>query len=313
MDARDMVMGYLRTLMAQGTAQLRVDDEARGILRSWMLAAKQGRTAAPNRGAAAPAASVPPPSATDAPAPAPTPEKWRSLSDDTEPVAVEEHEEEEIPFFRPGGQSAEEAWAAMEQLLPRWEPLRRLQTLRPQAVFGSGNRHADIMFVGEMVTYYDEINGKPFQGPSGEKLDGMLKAMGLTRDEVYLTQLVKFRPDHPRQTKNTRTPSEKEVKFSLPVLDFEIALVQPKVIVALGIIPARTLLRLGQLPLSDYQNKVHDYRGTPVVVTHKPSYLLRTSDRAERRRLWEDMLRVMEIAQLPISPKQRGFFLPKEN
>jgi DNA polymerase len=135
--------------------------------------------------------------------------------------------------------------------------------------------------------------------------------MGLTREQVYLTQLLKFRPAQPRQTLNTRPPSDKELLISRPVVDFEMALVQPRVIVALGVIAARGLLQQGNLPLAAYQERVWDYNGIPVVVTHHPSYLLRTSDLGERRRLWEEMLRVMEMAGLPINDKQRGYFLPK--
>ncbi len=169
------------------------------------------------------------------------------------------------------------------------------------------------MFVGDAPVVQDEKLQKPFQGPAGEKLNGMLKAMGLDRRSVYITHLVKFRPGMPRQTLNNRAPSAREIALSLPVLEREVQLVAPRVIVALGVIAARALLRCGEIPLAACQAlpEPKEFCGVPVVVTHHPSYLLRTSDLAERRRLWEEMLRVMEIAGLPISAKQRGYFLPK--
>lgn len=326
-DIRSLVLDYLHTCQEQGVLRLPVDDEARAILREWMLAARRGVQCVAGGVAAAPRAAVSAaqPAAEPVPAPAEDPapaadelsaaarELRAAAAAPVAPVAAVA-EGEEIPFFRPAGDgSPESAWAGLEMLLPQWKPLRALGTLRPTPVFGCGNRRASILFVGDCPNYYDEKNKAPFSGEAGGKLDGMLKAMGLTRGQIYLTHCVKFRPSQPRQTLNTRPPSEKEVRFSLPVLDYEIRLVQPRVIVALGIVPARGLLRQGDLPLSAYQAmpQAH-YAGIPVVVTHHPAYLLRTSDLQERRRLWEEMLRVMQIAGLPISEKQRAYFLPKK-
>lgn len=305
-----MVLNYLRTLQQQGVERLPVDEEARAILRAWMLAARNGgRMPAPPPAAMMPAPPIAEPQMQQEEASRPT----LRLDDIPEPELPtdEPRPEDDVPFFRPGGQNPAEAWEAMQRLLPNWKPLRGLGTLRPTPVFGQGNLSADIMFVGDAVNYHDEKAGKPFQGAAGGKLDGMLKAMGLTREQVYITHLVKFRPEQPRQTLNTRPPTEKEIRFSAPVLDFEIGLVQPRVIVALGVIAARGILQRGNLPLAAYQQEHGSYNGIPVVVTHHPSYLLRTSDLSERRRLWEEMLYVMETAGLPISDKQRGYFLPK--
>ena len=307
MNLRSLVLDYLHTLQARGVQKLAVDDEARGILRSWMLAAKRGYQPAPMP--AMPQQQPVAEQAASEPQNEPAPKLDVDLS---EPVPAEPQvQEEDIPFFRPGGSNAEEAWANMRRLLPTWAPLRQLGTLREKAVLPQGNPAADIVFVGDAPGYHDEKAGLPFQGDAGGKLDGMLKAMGLTREQVYITHLVKFRPAQPRQTLNTRPPSDKELIFSRPVVDFEMRLVQPRVIVALGVIAARGLLQQGNLPLAAYQERVWDYNGIPVVVTHHPSYLLRTSDLGERRRLWEEMLHVMEIAGLPINDKQRGYFLPK--
>lgn len=319
-NIRSLVLDYLHTLQTRGVQRLAVDDEARAVLRGWMLAARRGGVpAAPvPMAAGAPAAQAPMPSGPGVPAPMPPAEAAApatSLSAELNKPLPESNsaaqEEEEIPFFRPGGSNAEEAWANMQRLLPTWAPLRQLGTLRDTMVLPQGNRQADIVFVGDAPGYHDEKAALPFQGEAGGKLDGMLKAMGLTREQVYITHLVKFRPSQPRQTLNTRPPSEKELRFSLPVVDFELRLVQPRVIVALGVIAARGLLQQGNLPLAAYQERTWNFNGIPVVVTHHPSYLLRTSDLGERRRLWEEMLHVMELAGLPINEKQRGYFLPR--
>ena len=314
MNLRSLVLDYLHTLQTRGVQRLAVDEEARLVLREWMLAAKRGGRPAVVEPVAPPAEPMGPPHMPqNAPAqPEEAQPETRLSAELSKPLPEEPvHEQEEVPFFRPGGSNADEAWANMQRILPTWAPLRQLGTLREKAVLPQGNRQADIVFVGDAPGYQDEKAGLPFQGEAGGKLDGMLKAMALTREQVYLTQLLKFRPAQPRQTLNTRPPSDKELLFGLPVFDFEMQLVQPRVIVALGVMAARGLLQQGNLPLAAYQERTWNFRGIPVVVTHHPSYLLRTSDLGERRRLWEEMLHVMEIAGLPINDKQRGYFLPK--
>lgn len=312
---KTLVRGYLESLLARGCTKLPVDEEARSVLRSWMLDARRRKNGAPLQ-----TPPVPPPAAAPVVEPSSPPRASeveadisllrQSVDEPAEPEG-QEVEEQEI-FFRPGGKTPEESWMLAQALLPRWNPLRELGTLREQVVWGEGSREADIMFVGDAPSYYDELEQRPFCGESGAKLDGMLKAMGLRRADVYITHFVKFRPMVPRQTTNNRPPSKEEIRRSAPIVDFEARLVRPKVIVALGVVAARGLLRQGDLPLSAYQQITHgSFCGAPVVVTHHPSYLLRTTALAERRRLWEEMLRVMELAHMSISDKQRGYFLKR--
>ncbi len=326
MHLRELVTTYLSTLQSQGVACLPVDDSARAILRDWILAARNGGVLPSRVVASAAHVSVPAlPAApvlqtADTPLPPATPpksllqeleEEDKVASAEGSSAPAEGEDESPLLFFRPGGSTPQEKWASFAALLPRWKPLRELGTLRETAVPGQGARGADIMFVGDAPGFQDEKAALPFQGEAGAKLDGMLRAMGLTRDEVYITHLVKFRPAMPRQTLNNRPPTPKEVAVSLPVLQCEVQLVQPRVIVALGVVAARGLLACGELPLAACQNLRGSFCGVPVVVSHHPSYLLRTHDVQERRRLWEEMLRVMEMSGLPISEKQRSYFLPK--
>ncbi len=317
MEARELVSRYLHTLQEQGAATLPVDDEARSILRDWMLAARKGTPLsclrAPQVAVAASPTLAATPAATADEEPSVPRSIFAELAAEEQAAAVQEgpaeDEGEPLPFFRPAGGTPQERWAGFAELLPRWKPLRELGTLREKPVPGQGSKAASILFVGDAPGLPDERAGLPFQGEAGAKLDGMLRAMGLTRDEVYITHLVKFRPAMPRQTLNNRPPTAQEVQLSLPVLRCEVQLIQPRVIVALGVIAARGVLDCGELPLAACQGMQGSFEGIPVIVTHHPSYLLRTNDLAERRKLWEDMLRAMEMAGLPISDKQRGYFL----
>lgn len=309
---KELVCDYLGALQKAGRLTLPVDEEARAVLRAWMLAKKRGVPIPVPAVAAQPAAAAAESTPDDA---------IRHMMEEIhraidEPVAEQttpEDEEENEIYFRPGGSSPQDAWERAQRLISRWEPLRALGTLRDTLVWATGSLSAPIMLVGDAPGYYDELGKKPFCGEVGAKLDGVLKAMELTREQVYITHMVKYRPSVPRQTTNNRTPSREEVRVSLPVLEFEVRLVKPRVIIALGVIAARGLLQLEELPLSACREvQGAAFCGVPVVVTHNPSYLLRTTALAERRLLWEDMLRAMELAQLPISARQRGYFLPKK-
>lgn len=320
---RRLVRNYLQGLLSGGCSRVTLEDEVRPILRAWMIAARNGsiaqrkpaQQATPRIPTQTPAQSQP--QATPQQSPPPTPEEdaqaidflKKALSDS----ATDENPEppEEKMFFRPAGSTHEEIREQAKKLLLNWEPLKQLGSLRDIPVWGDGPSDASMFFVGDAPNFYDEKSGLPFSGEAGTKLDEMLRAMGLSRREIYLTHMVKLRPATPHQTLNNRTPNAAEISAFLPMLEFEIGHVRPRVIVALGVVAARGLLRQGELPLSAYQN-LHNpqFNGIPVVVTHHPSYLLRTTQLSERRRLWEEMLRAMEIAGLPISDKQRRFFLP---
>ncbi|MEZ5278279.1 MAG: uracil-DNA glycosylase [Opitutaceae bacterium] len=201
----------------------------------------------------------------------------------------------------------------------RWEALRDRVLNCPECnahvqpgkkvVFGIGNLDADIFFCGEAPGAEEEIKGEPFVGPAGEVLTKIIKAMGLTREDVYIGNIMNWRPEMPTAHGN-RPPTPEETAFCLPYLRAQIEVVNPKVVVALGATAAKGLLGAEQFStLGRARGQVHTFENRPLVVTYHPSYLLRSQPLRTRRMVWEDMLQVMELVGLPISEKQRGFFL----
>lgn len=184
----------------------------------------------------------------------------------------------------------------------------RPDTLRDRLVLFTGDPSAKLMLVGEAPGFQEEKQGLPFVGPAGQKLDQILKAMGFAREQVFLTNICKNRPSMPRQVTNNRPPTADEMAYWFPVLDQEIKIVRPEVIIALGSTAAKALLQTTEA-VSKLRGRWHQYRDTPLRVTFHPAYLLHQNEKvSEKRKLWEDMLAAMERLGLPISEKQRGYF-----
>lgn len=200
--------------------------------------------------------------------------------------------------------------AELEKQMTGWLGGNFPQSLRQTLVFSSGSADARLMLIGEAPGHEEEKSRRPFEGPAGKKLDKILEAMGLNRDNVYVTNLVKFRPATPRQTTNNRKPSPAEVAAFMPAIREEIRIVQPECIVALGATPLEALLQT-DATVSSMRGSWHDFEGIPLRVTYHPSYLLQSGESpAVKRMIWEDMLAVMEKLGMEISAKQRGYFLP---
>jgi DNA polymerase len=182
-----------------------------------------------------------------------------------------------------------------------------LAAARKNVVFGVGNPEAELMFVGEAPGADEDIQGEPFVGKAGQLLTKIIQATGLSRSSVYIANILKCRPDTPGQTAGNRQPTPEEMQTCIPYLHEQIDIIQPKVLVALGAVAVQGLL--GKTGITRLRGHWHVYRGIPLMPTYHPAFLLRNQSMAEKRRVWEDMLQVMEKLGLPISEKQRGYFL----
>lgn len=188
------------------------------------------------------------------------------------------------------------------------EKCPNLAASRKNVVFGVGDITAPLMFVGEAPGADEDAQGEPFVGAAGQLLTKIIQAMGLSRETVYIANILKCRPDTPGESSGNRKPTPAEMATCIPYLHEQIDLIQPRVLVALGGTAVEGLL--GKTPgITKLRGNWQTYRGIPLMPTYHPDYLLRNQSLAEKRRVWEDMLAVMETLALPISEKQRGFFL----
>ena len=225
--------------------------------------------------------------------------------------AFPENELSEIPdppeFDLPDG-SKEERWSWLREKVGACPTCQSELNPNGKVVFGSGNLNAELFLCGEAPGAEEEQRGLPFVGPAGELLTKIIEAMGLSRDSVYLGNIMNWRPRH-EQAYGNRPPSVREMNFCLPYLKAQIEIISPKVVVALGKTATDGLL--GHDPmrrLGDSRGKWNEFEGIPLMVTYHPSYLLHNPSKASKRKVWEDMLLVMEKMEMEISEKQRGFF-----
>jgi len=178
---------------------------------------------------------------------------------------------------------------------------------RTQVVFGVGNPHAELMFVGEAPGADEDAQGEPFVGRAGQLLTKIIAAMGFTRQDVYIANILKCRPDMPPGESGNRKPRPDEMQTCLPWLEKQISIIGPRVMVALGA-TAVTGLTGDEAPVGRLRGRWLDFRGIPLIVTYHPAYLLRNQLMSEKRKVWEDMLKVLEKLGRPITEKQRKFF-----
>jgi DNA polymerase len=156
---------------------------------------------------------------------------------------------------------------------------------RNRIVFGDGNGKAKLMFIGEGPGVEENRQGKPFVGAAGQLLTRIIEAIKLSRDQVYICNIIKCRPP------GNRNPESDEIKACFPFLARQIAAIQPDFIIALGTFAAQTLLGTAT-PISRLRGRFHEYQGIKVVPTYHPAYLLRNPDK--KRDVWEDMKMLMK-------------------
>ncbi|MDB6004631.1 MAG: hypothetical protein JWR15_1618 [Prosthecobacter sp.] len=222
-------------------------------------------------------------------------------------------ETKKVQLLEVAGETIEEKLAALRTMAETWEPALAMNSLRKTMVFAVGSPQASLMFVGEAPGAEEEKLREPFVGPAGQKLTAIIKAMGLDRPQVYISNICKFRPAMDNQGNANRKPDAAEMKACLPFILTEIDLIKPQVIVALGATAAEGLGIPGSV--GGLRGRFHTTSGIPTMVTYHPSYLLREEKTGDgiraKRAVWEDMLKVMEKLALPISEKQRCFFQAK--
>ncbi len=186
---------------------------------------------------------------------------------------------------------------SLPEPLDSWEALQAevapctkcdLCKTRTQTVFGSGNKNADWMIIGEGPGKNEDQQGLPFVGKAGLLLTEMLRAMGLDREEVFIANIVKCRPPA------NRDPKPIEIETCKPYLLRQMALLKPKIIVVLGRVAAQALLNTDE-PISKLRGKIHALNDTPVVVVYHPAYLLRSL--LDKRKAWADLKLAMQTVK----------------
>ena len=221
----------------------------------------------------------------------------------SEPARLEVVEQTDAADGGPGAvpdaspSAAETAGAAPETLEAIREDLGectrcKLHGGRTNLVFGVGSPTADLVFVGEAPGRDEDRQGIPFVGRAGQLLTRIIAAIGLSRDEVYIANVIKCRPP------NNRNPEPDEVATCEPFLFRQLDVIRPRVVVALGGFAIRTLLRTDEA-VSRLRGRVFDYRGAKLIPTFHPAFLLRSPER--KRDVWEDMKRVRALLAAPES------------
>jgi uracil-DNA glycosylase len=161
-----------------------------------------------------------------------------------------------------------------------------LSKTRHHIVFGEGNSHAELVFVGEAPGGDEDIQGRPFVGRAGQLLTKIVVAMGLTREEIYICNILKCRPP------GNRNPLPDEIAACEPFLALQLQAIKPRVICTLGSFAAHTLLN-SQAPITALRGSFHDYKGIPLMPTYHPAYLLRNP--AAKKQVWEDVQKIMKM------------------
>jgi len=286
----------LRRLQAEGVKRVSVSEESLATLR---LAAQAARSAVPPARVAgspsAPVRAAPPPEIPAGPPPPVLADLRARLQAFPDKAA---------------------RWTALRDLV-RQDPHCRAH-IRPgkQVVLGVGDVNARIFFVGEAPGAEEEVQGEPFVGPAGQLLNRMIAAMGLERSQVYIGNIMNWRPEMPVAEGGVqfgnRPPTPAEMAYCLPYLLAQIELVDPAVLVALGATATQGLLGAGTFrALGEVRGRWHDFAGKPLMVTYHPSYILRNQTNRSKRMIWEDLLKVMERAGMAVSDKQKRYFVDK--
>lgn len=175
----------------------------------------------------------------------------------------------------------------------------RLCEKRTNTVFGEGDVDAKIFFIGEGPGENEDLQGRPFVGRAGELLNKMIVAMGLNREQVYIANVVKCRPP------GNRAPAPDEVEACTPFLEKQLEIIQPKVIVTLGL-PAMQYMLQTKSSMGKMRGQWHEWRGIKLMPTYHPAYVLRSYTPEVRATVWGDLQKVMTELGLPAAMKNKN-------
>lgn len=236
------------------------------------------------------------------PAPEPTPQKTRSEAA-PQPAARSLIEGEPLE-----GAAKEQAMNHLHERALACQKCPNLVRSRRNVVFGVGTIDAELMFVGEAPGMDEDAQGEPFVGKAGQLLTRIIQTMGLSREQVYIGNVLKCRPDTPGRRYGNRKPTPQEMVTCRPYVMEQIRIIRPRVIVALGATAVEGLMGMSSVYITRYRGEFRDFEGIPLMPTYHPSYVLRNQSPRIKRQIWEDMLQVMERLGMPISEKQKGYF-----
>jgi len=296
----DAVIQHLQDLKSRGTRFISVSPELLANLNR-PRRTPPGRKATPNLVSTPPRASIT----------SSLPSERPRLSARADQPSLLELPGDASPPGPPKLLSPEAKAAAFAELWQRVLPCVKcahLAASRRNVVFGVGDINAALMFIGEAPGADEDEQGEPFVGKAGQLLTKIIQAMGLSRQSVYIANILKCRPDTPGQPTGNRKPTAEEMQTCILYLQEQIDLIRPKVIVALGATAVEGLLGK-TIGITRLRGNWRTYRSIPLMPTYHPAYLLRNQALSEKRRVWEDMLQVMERLGLPINERQRNFFL----
>lgn len=178
-------------------------------------------------------------------------------------------------------------WESLQNEVASCQKCSLCQT-RTQTVFGTGNQNPDWLFVGEAPGEQEDLQGQPFVGAAGALLTEMIRAIGLSREEIFIANILKCRPPH------NRDPHVDEMSACRPFLDRQIALLKPKIIVAVGRIAAQQLLNTN-ITIGKLREKVYNFNGIPLLVFYHPAYLLRSL--SQKKKAWHDLQLALKTYQ----------------
>ena len=217
------------------------------------------------------------------------------------------------------GTTKQEKFEEIKRIIKQRGKPAGLEKCRDTLVFPTGNLDARLVFVGEAPGADEELQGEPFVGKAGELLTKMIFAMGIKREDVFICNVLLRRPSVGPVTNSpqvgNRPPTPAEMASDRAQLMTFIDLVRPEVIVCLGLTAVKGLLVMPDAVMSQVRGRWHEIKEpiqVPVLATYHPSYLLRNQAISEKRKVWEDLMMVMERLGMQVSDKQRAYFTQKQ-